>query len=233
MAKRHQTPTRRPGQGRPSDDDDAFVAGVLQFSNWAKANQKILVIFSVALVAVVLLTLSYVNQRGRQIEQAGVELERIHATLNIGDPEAAKGALSQYLEQFGGTPYAGEAALLLGRLYLDSEQPELALRALDRAGIGLRDPLGAQAFTLRARAQEMSGDLAAAEETYLEVADGATMSFERSAARTDAARLKEAQGDWAGAADLYDRILQDMETADPDRGRFEMRLAEARVRAGG
>ena len=69
MAKRHQTPTRRPGQGRPSDDDDAFVAGVLQFSNWAKANQKILVIFSVALVAVVLLTLSYVNQRGRQIEQ--------------------------------------------------------------------------------------------------------------------------------------------------------------------
>jgi predicted negative regulator of RcsB-dependent stress response len=229
MAKRHQTNTRS-RQDRPSDSDDAFVAGVLEFSNWAKANQKILVVFSVAVVAVVLLAVSYSNQRARQIEQAGLELERIHATLSVGDAEAAKGALSQYLEQFGGTPYAGEASLLLSRLYLESEQPELALRSLDRADLSLRDPLGAQAFTLRARAQEMAGDLGLAEETYLDVADGASMSFERTAARTQAARLREAQGNWAGAAALYDEILSDLEMTDPERGRYEMRLAEARTR---
>lgn len=231
MTKRHPTTARRPGQTAPADSDDAFVAGVLQFSHWAKANQKTLVIFLVAVVAVVVLALSYSSQRGRQLEQAGLELERLQATMAIGDPDAAKVGLSQYLEQFGNTPYAGEAALLLGELYLESEQPDLALRSLDRAGIGVGDPLGAQAFTLRARAQEMSGASAEAEETYLEIAEGAGMSFERMQARAEAARVRETRGDWAGAAALYQEILDEMETADPDRGLYEMRLAEAEGRA--
>lgn len=231
MTKRHPTSARRTGPNKPAESDDAFVAGVLEFSHWAKSNQKTLVIFVVAVVMVVVVALSYANQRGRQLEQAGLELERLQATMAIGDPDAAKVGLSQYLEQFGNTPYAGEAALLLGELYLESEQPDLALRALERAGIGVGDPLGAQALTLRARAQEMSGALEAAEETYLEIADGAAMSFERILASADAARLREAQGDWAGATELYRDILDGLELSDEDRGLYEMRLAEAEGRA--
>lgn len=231
MTKRHPTSARRPGQNKPADSDDAFVAGVLEFSHWAKSNQKILVIFIVAVVLVIVVALSYASQRGRQMEQAGLELERLQASMAIGDPDAAKVGLSQYLEQFGNTPYAGEAALLLGELYLESEQPDLALRALERADIGVGDPLGAQALTLQARAHEMAGSLAAAEETYLEIAEGASMSFERVLASADAARLREAQGDWAGAAELYREILAGLELSDEDRGLYEMRLAEAETRA--
>ncbi|HSG47993.1 MAG TPA: tetratricopeptide repeat protein [Longimicrobiales bacterium] len=231
MTKRHPTSARRPGQNKPAESDDAFVAGVLEFSHWAKSNQKTLVIFAVAVVLVIVVALSYASQRGRQLEQAGLELERLQATMAIGDPDAAKVGLSQYLEQFGNTPYAGEAALLLGELYLESEQPDLALRALERAGIGVGDPLGAQALTLRARALEMSGSLQAAEETYLEIAEGASMSFERTLATADAARLREAQGNWAGAAELYREILAGLELSDEDRGLYEMRLAEAEARA--
>lgn len=233
MTKRHPSASRRPGQGKPADSDDAFVAGVLEFSQWAKKNQKILVIFAVAVVAVVLVSISYAGQRQRQLDRAGEELENIQATMLIGDPDAAKVQLSQYLEQFGNTPYAGEAALVLAQLYLETDQAELALRALERAGLGPRDPLRAQAETLRARALEMNGDAAQAEEIYLEVAEDAVMSFERTAARTEAARLRETRGDWAGAAELYRTILDGMELADPERGRIEMRLAEAETHGGG
>lgn len=231
MSKRHPTSARRPGQSAPDDTDDAFVAGVLQFSNWAKANQKTLVVAGVALALVVVVAVSYAGQRGRQLEQAGLELERMQAALAIGDPDAAKVGLSQYLEQFGNTPYAGEAALLLGELYLESSQPDLAIRALDRASIGVRDPLGSQALTLRARALEMSGDLAGAEDTYLEIANGAGMAFERIQALDEAARVRELLGDWSGAAELYREILEEVESSDEARGLYEMRLAEAEGRA--
>ena len=63
------------------------------------------------LIAVIVVgALSFSRQRGVQLAQAGMELERIQATMGIGDPDLAKVGLSQYLEQFGGTPYAGEAA---------------------------------------------------------------------------------------------------------------------------
>ncbi|MEJ2541260.1 MAG: hypothetical protein P8188_15045, partial [Gemmatimonadota bacterium] len=126
----------------------------------------------------------------------------------------------------------GEAALLLGELYLESEQPDLALRALTDAGIDPSDPLGPQAVRLEARAHEAAGDYAAAENSYLTVADQTEMSFERREAWADAARMRELQGDWSGAATLYGQILSGLEDDDPSRGLYEMRREEARMHAG-
>ena len=44
----------------------------------------------------------------------------------------------------------------------------------------------------------------------------------------DAARARMRQQDPAGAAELYERILDTFDGPDPGRGVFEMRLAEAR-----
>jgi hypothetical protein len=228
MAKGHPKSSRRVGgQKKGGEPDDAFVAGILEFSHWAKANQTTLAIFGVVLAVIIIGVFSYSKQRERQMQQAGIQLEQIQASLGAGDPDAAKVGLSQYLEQFGSTPYAGEAALLLGQLYLDTDQPDLALRALDRVSIAPGDPLGAQALTLEGRAQEMSGNLADAEGTYLRIADGANMAFERTAARASAARIRELRGNAAGAAELYREILDELDANHPDRGLYEMRLAEA------
>lgn len=230
MTKRHPAAPKRPTTSVESDD--AFVAGILQVSHWARANQRTLVIFGVVLAAIVLVAVSFSSQRARQMEQAVVQLEALQNEV-YADPIAAKGLLSNYLEQFGNTPYAGEAALQLAQLYLQDDQAELAVRALDRVGITVTDPLGAQAFGLRARAQETVGDLDAAEASYLEIAENGSMAFERQAARAEAARVRELKGDWAGAAELYREILENLDATSVDTGLYEMRLAEAEHRAGG
>ncbi len=230
MAKRQQTPRGR--QARPESDEDAFVAGVLQAGSWAKRNQTLVIALGVVMVVAVAGLVYLRNFQNQKLQAAAIELETIQSTIAAGNPDAAKADLSLFLEQFSGTPYAGEAALVLAELYLDSEQPDLALRSLTEAGITPSDPLGPQALRLQARSQEASGDYATAEALYMQVADLTEMSFERHAAWADAARMRELQDDWAGAATLYGQIIAGLEDDDPSRGLYEMRREEARTQAG-
>jgi predicted negative regulator of RcsB-dependent stress response len=230
MVKRQQAPRGR--QARPDSDEDAFVAGVLQAGSWARSNQPLIIAAFVLLAVVVAGGIYLRNFQNQKLQNAALELEAIQASIAAGNPDAAKADLSLYLEQFAGTPYAGEAALVLGELYLDSEQPDLALRSLNEAGIAPSDPLGPQALRLEARAHEAAGDYATAEASYLEVAETTEMTFERQAAWADAARMRELQGDWAGAATLYGQILAGLDEDDPSRGFYEMRREEARTKAG-
>jgi hypothetical protein len=230
MAKRQQPPRGR--QARPESDEDAFVAGVLQAGSWAKANQTLVIALAVVVVVGVAGVIYLRNFQNQKLQAAAIELEAIQSIIAAGNPDAAKADLSLYLEQFAGTPYAGEAALVLAELYLDSDQPELALRSLTEAAIAASDPLGPQSIRLEARAHEASGDYGAAEAGYLSVAEATDMSFERRAAWADAARMRELQGDWAGAATLYGQILAGLDDDDPSRGLYEMRREEARTQAG-
>lgn len=221
------------GSSSPSTSDDQFIARVLEFSNWARANQRVVTIFGIVLVAIVASVIYLVENRQTRIAEAGTRLEQIQGSLGIGDPEAAKVGLSQFLEQFGDTPYGGEAALILARLYMDTEQPDLAIRALERVDLSLGEPLGAPATLLEAQAHEMAGNLAAAEEAFLRVAEGAEMQFERTDGRSQAARVRTAMGDYQGAAELYEEILAELEPSHPDRGLYEMRLGEVEALARG
>lgn len=230
--KRHNSRRSHSGANRPTgDSEDQFVAGVLNFSTWAKQNQRIISIFGVVLVTIVATVVYVVDRRQAKLDEAGARLTALQTSLSMGDPEAAKVGISQYLEEFGDTPYGAEAALTLARLYLDTDQPELALRALDRAEFALGEPMGAQAFLLRGKAQEAVGDLDAAEDTFRAVAQDARMSFERIEGRAQAARVLTTQGEYDEAAELYDAILAGMEPSDPQRGLYEMRLGEVEALA--
>ena len=234
MAQRHPTSARRPGKGKRGDEpDDVFVATVYEASTWAEKNRVALIVIAVVVVAAGFGLYSWLDYRERLNEQALVQLEQVQQTVSIGDTEQAKSELDQYLSRFESTPHAGEARLLLADLHLRSGEPQRAIEVLEASSLSLRDPLGVQVRTLLAKAHEAAGEYDAAVEIYLDVADAAELAFQRNEALADAARLRERQGQWAGAAELYEEILDGLEETDEDAGLYRMRLAEARAAAEG
>lgn len=208
------------------DADDAFIAGVLDASTWAKRNQSTVTVGLIALLVVLAGGWYWINYSSSLEDRALAEFEQIQNTLSLGDPEAGKTALAQFLESYGGTAVAGEASLELAQLYLESDQPGQALSTLAASGVGLRDPLGPQVYTLRGRAMEAQSRWADAESLYMEVAGASRIAFQRHAALADAARMRAQQSNLEGAVALYDEILEEMEPSNPDRGEYEMRKAE-------
>ena len=231
MAKRHPV-SRRSRPAPPAAPEDMLVEKTLWFSVWAREHRQTVTLAGIALAAVLIGTFYYVNFRGQHLEQAAIEFERVQQNVLIGDTAAAKIELAQHVQSFGDTPYAGEARLLLGLLYLETSQADEAVAVLQNA-VDMSDPLGLQAAILLAKAHEQSGELEQAEQLLLRVADRADLDFQVQNALTDAARLRRERGDPAGAADLYQRILDELEDAAPQRGVFELRLEEARTAAKG
>lgn len=232
MAKRHPTSGRRPTQGPTNEPDDVFVAKVFEASVWAKRNSQALILLGVVLAVLVGGGLYYLNYRSTLTSQASLELERIQQTLATGDTDAAKAQLGGYLERFGSTPQGDEARLLLGQVRLATDEAELAIQVLEEAG-SLRSPLGVQIGMLLAKAYEEVGRLDDAVAQYTEIADAATLDFQRREALAGAARVRTLAGNHAAAADIYREILEglDEDVGVDERGIFELRLAEAEAAA--
>jgi predicted negative regulator of RcsB-dependent stress response len=227
MAKRHPASRRTRTADVP---EDIFVEKTLVMTSWARENRQALTLGGIGLAALLAGGLYYMNYRSGHLEQAAIELERVRQNVLVGDTAAAQVELSQYLESFGNTPYAAEGRLLLGELYLGKGQPEEAVEVLQDAA----DPseaVGVQATMLMARAHEQQGELDQAEQLYLDVADQADLDFQRFEALADAARIRQTLGNPAGAVELYQRILDDIEEGAPLRPVYQMRLAEAQARA--
>lgn len=223
--------TRHPGQRRVSSerqelDDDVFVARILEAGNWLKSNQQTVVIALVVLVVAVASLFYYRGYRGTLNEQAANQLERIHQQTAVGDLDGARDELILYLDRFGKTPYAGEARMLLGELYLTASSPDQARAVLEPMARAPREPLELQAAALLAAAYEQEARWSDAEALYIRIADRSTLDFQIRDALASAARIRASQGNLAGAAELYRRILDGMDANAPDRGMWEMRLAE-------
>lgn len=229
MAQRHPGKSRKSRENQPNEDD-AFVAGVFELSTWAKANSQVLILFAVAVGLMIAGSLYYVNYRERMTTMAVQELEAIQALVAGGQDDAAKTRLAQYLERFDGSPLEPEARMHLADLHLQTGDAGLAVSVLEGSDAQASDPLGPQVLVMRARALEEMGRLDEAEALYLRVGEGAELEFQRREALEDAARIRMMLGNPAGAAELYRRLLEGMEN-DADRGRIEMRLAEAETRA--
>lgn len=232
MAKRHPGSRRRPDD-HSSEPDDVFVARVVEFSTWSKRNSQALILIGVALAVVVVGTMYYVNYRERVAVAAVQELEVIQQNVTLADPATSELQLAQYLERFGSTPYGGEARMLLAQMYLRRGESALAVLTLEEGAVALGEPLGPQMAVLLARAYEAQNRAAEAEELYLRVADEAELEFQRVEALLDGARIRLELGNAAGAAEIYQELLEGSEPSDPNRGLYEMRLAEARTRAAG
>ncbi|MCH8811685.1 MAG: tetratricopeptide repeat protein [Gemmatimonadetes bacterium] len=227
MSKRKHPSTRRKPQ-TPHEQDDAFVAGILDFSEWSRTHRQALTLMGIAVLVLLASGIYYLRFQQALVTQAVNRLEDIHRTISISAFEDAKTQLSTFLDQFGGTDQAREAVILLGRLHLEAGDAAVAINVLERADLGFRDPIGVQANSLLARAYENQGRWPDAEATFLEVADRAEFDFERRRALDSAARARRRQQDHEGAAELYERILETFEENDPAKGVYELRLAEVR-----
>ena len=213
-------------QHRPELDEDEVLARVLETGIWFKSHQQTVIIGIVVLVVAVASLLYYRSYRGSLTDQASTQLEEIHSQASTGDVNGARDALILYLDRFGSTAYAGEARMLLGEIYLSEGKSEQALVTLEPMAEAPREPLELQAALLLGAAYEQEGRSADAEATYLRVADRSELDFQIRDALAAAARIRASQGNAAGAAELYRRILDGLDENSPDRGMWEMRLAE-------
>lgn len=225
-------PGRRPlGAPQTSEPDDAFIATTLEATNWAQKNRSKLTIGAIVLAGALALGYSYNNSKAAQTQQAAAQLETLQRRLEAGDQAGVKADLEVYLQNFGNTVFATEARMTLGQVTADLGDAEAAVAILEPAARDIDTPLGAQAAALLAAVYEEVENLEAAEGLYLRLADRADMTFQVRDALADAARLRRQRGDYAGAVELYDRILSDMDETDPGRPAVEMRRAEAATAA--
>jgi predicted negative regulator of RcsB-dependent stress response len=230
MSQRHPA-ARRTAQQSNNEPDDVFVARVLHAGKWAEKNQQIVTVLAVVLAIGVAGLVYYRSYRRSLGEQAAQQMEQIYQTVAMADVQGAQTELGTFLERFGGTPYEGEARLLLGDLYLREGSPQQAQAVLEPLGESPGEPLEFQAATLLAAAYEQDGQGTEAERIYLQIADRSDLDFQVRDALEAAARLRAERGDTEGALDLYERALEGLEEGSPDRGLYEMRIEELRSAA--
>lgn len=228
MPKRHPGSRRVKPQVYDNDPDDLFVARILHFGKWAESNQQVLTVVAIVGVIVVAGLVYYGNYREAHTQQAAQQLEIVYQSLTIQDQQGAKDQLATFLERFSGTPYEGEARLLLGELYLRDGESQQAQAVLAPLGSSPSEPIELQGAMLLAAAYEEEERWADAERVYLEVADGSELDFQVRDALAAAARIRAAQGNADGAIELYQQVLNTLEENAPERGLYEMRIAEIR-----
>lgn len=222
---------RKPGSPAPKpesplDKEDAFVATTLEVSHWAQRNRPIVTLAVVVLVLGIAAFVYYGRYRDTLHSNAANQLEELQMRMGSGGPEEVRADLELYLERFAGTPFADEARLALAHVNAGMGDNEAAAEVLRPLAGDVEEPLGAQAAAMLAAISEDIGDLQVAEELYGRLADRARLGFQVREALSNAARLRREQGDAAGALALYDRLLEEMDEEDRDRGVVEMRRAE-------
>ena len=209
----------------PAEQEDAFVAKTLEATRWAQRNRPILTLAVVVLGLGTAAMVYYGRYRETLNVTAAGQLEELHQRLEQGDM-AVRADLDLYLERFGSTAFADEARLALGQLLAAEGDHAGAVAVLEPLAGDIDTPLGAQAAGMLAAVSEDIGDLRVSEALYERLADRTRLGFQRKEALIDVARLRRESGDHEGALAAYDRLLEEMDEADADRGRIEMWRAE-------
>lgn len=227
MSQSKHPSSRRVATEEKKEAEDVFVEKTLQLIQWAKDNSQILILAGIAAVVLVAGGIYYKNYRSNWQEQAITRLEMVQSEFAFGARETAMLDLYEYLDQFEGTVYALEARLTLGQALLEDAKPEEAIEALAPAVREMgSQPIGVQAGFLLAAAYEEAGRDDEAEQTFRRIANTSELNFQIQEALAGAARLRTKAGDPSGAAELYEEVISSMEEGDPQRGFWEMRLAE-------
>lgn len=227
---------RKPGTGperpvNPAEQEDIFVARTLEAAGWAQRNRPILTA-AVVIVGLGVAALVYYGRYRNTLETTAAEqLEQLQQRLLQGDGDAAEADLELFLERFAGTSFADEARLTLGELLATEGDHQGAAGVLEPLAGDVGSPLGAQAAILLAAVAEDMGDIQLAEGLYDRLADRARLSFQRRDALADAARLRRERGDYAGALEIYDRLLEEMDENSVERDRIAMWRSEVATRA--
>jgi TolA-binding protein len=166
--------------------------------------------------------------RENKIAFAARELRNAQSAIVAGNTALAINDLSRLVNTYGGTPAAGEAALLLGQLRMSRGEVDVAITEL-RAFLdqGPDDRFRAPAYGLLGSALEQAGKVGEAAEAYGQAAETWPYSYLRAQSLLDAARAFRLSGDTAQAAQSYERILRDFADS-PSALEAELRLGEVR-----
>lgn len=226
-------PTSRRVHRDQTDPEDAFISSTLELTVWAKRNSRSLVIAAIVLALLAAGVVYYISYQRTLRVQAANRLTEIRQTVGSGNLPLATRDLEEYLNRFAGAPASEEARLLLAEIYIQEGQVDQVPPLLRELADDLREPMGPPAAFLVAAAYEQADQLDQAEDVYLRIAADAPYDFQRNEALDDAARLRMQQGDYAGASQLYDRLLASLEDDDPQRSIYQMWLAEARASMSG
>ena len=106
---------------------------------------------------------AWVDHQEDMAQQASSAFEQLVATVETGNPEAARTQAALLLEKHGESAYGALANLMLARVEMDAKQPEAARKALEQAMAKAPDPGLARVAALRlARLLMAQGDLDAA-----------------------------------------------------------------------
>ncbi|MGH7483655.1 MAG: tetratricopeptide repeat protein, partial [Longimicrobiales bacterium] len=206
------TATRRPRQ-KQEEPVDPVLGRILLFTEWARRNARIVIAVGVVLALVVLALLYYARRQSLLEQTAATQLASVRQTAASGNTALAIRDLETFLQRFGATSAGAEGAVLLAEFHLVSDQPSNAIEMLE--DFETDDPLlRGTAGLLLASAYEEAANLPRAEEAYLRAAETAEYEYQRREGLEDAARLRLQQGDAAGAAELYARLVELMGEED-------------------
>lgn len=228
-----QSIANRSHRHRPSDDD-AGLARALEWTHWAQTNLRVIVAVAVVVVLGVGGLIYYRYYQTHRKAEAAIALMNLERTVNPANPALAARDIEKFVHRYDGTPAAEEARIALAQMYLQQNEAAKAVDALKGAESRVdASPVGAQEAMLLAAARSAAGDTTGAIQTYLAVADNAKLDFRQQEALENAAMLRMQSGDYANAVPLYERLIK-LTGADPEQqqGVYQMRLAEARAKAG-
>jgi tetratricopeptide (TPR) repeat protein len=228
MTTRH--PTARRVHRATTDPEDAFVAGVLESTAWAKAHSGMLLIGSITALALIFGSILFIVLGKGKAERAAVGLTRVRAVALSGNTELAIRDTEAFIADFGGTPAGDEARLLLAAAYLNAGRQQKAIETVS----GLNDldsDIGVSAANLVAAAHEAGGNSREAETALERIAADGRFLYQKQEALDNIARLRLQRGDVAGAVATYERLIELTPINAPERQVYELRLGEVRAMA--
>lgn len=213
-----------------TEPDDAFVARLLEFSEWAKRNARIVVGAAVVVVLVIVGFLYYTSRRQHLNILAEDQLAQVRESIASGNAPLAAKDLETFLKRFSGTNSAPEARILLAQVYLDQGESHKALSLLQ--SFSARDQLydGTQLLLLGA-AYEQAGDTTQAIQTYTGVGNNAAYDYQRREGLENAARLQMAAHHAQAAIAIYQKLVDMSKGNQQQQAVYQLRLAEARTEA--
>ncbi len=224
---RHSTVRQR----APGADEDTFVSGVLEATDWTRRHGRTILTALIALVVVIAAVLYYRNYRQALEARATNELMNVRQIAASGNMPLATRELTQFVAKYNGTHAGSEGRLLLAQTLLEEGNAKGAIPVIQPLANDLKDPLGPSAALLLGAAYEATNDIPRAVATYQRVGENAPLLFQKREALEDAARLKLQHNDPAGAAALYQQILAQIPDTATGRSIYQMRLAQAQAEA--
>jgi predicted negative regulator of RcsB-dependent stress response len=229
MASSSSTVARSRQTSSALHPDDAMALRAAALATWAKRNARMIIgLSAVALVVIGGLVVWKYSQAQRRAAAAEALLAlRANPTLTTA---AGTRELEGFIQNYDGTTEADEGRLMLAEARLNAGNPRAAITELT-ALAGGSSSLAAQAGMMLGSAHAQAGDRAAAIRAYEAAAGKTRLRYQRFEALGQAALQHEAGGNFAGAAEIYRRLLGEAEANSQQAGELEMRLTEALARS--